>query len=164
MTGLPNLIVQSNVSAGNPSAPHPYGVTGLVVFSEGFDGAASDVVVANLLADSLDLIFTDEKNGVGFSTFSFFGAQVVEVRVYSTTNELLGFMTTPADAAGTNFIGVSLSEPIGRINIFDPGGGNEGGDNIQAWAAASCPADLTGDGNVGASDLLELLFNWGPCP
>ena len=54
--------------------------------------------------------------------------------------------------------------PIGRINIFDPGDGTEGADNIQAWGAASCPADLDGNGTVGASDLLALLANWGPCP
>ncbi len=29
---------------------------------------------------------------------------------------------------------------------------------------ASCLADLDGNGNVGASDLLALLANWGPCP
>ena len=27
-----------------------------------------------------------------------------------------------------------------------------------------CPWDLDGSGNVGAADLLDLLFNWGPCP
>ncbi len=26
------------------------------------------------------------------------------------------------------------------------------------------PLGLDGDGNVGASDLLALLANWGPCP
>ncbi len=26
------------------------------------------------------------------------------------------------------------------------------------------PPDFDGDGNVGASDLLTLLVNWGPCP
>ncbi|MEE8155689.1 MAG: hypothetical protein V3T53_12115, partial [Phycisphaerales bacterium] len=30
--------------------------------------------------------------------------------------------------------------------------------------ALPCPADLDGDGSVGAADLLDLLFNWGPCP
>ena len=163
MTGLPNLIVQSNVSAGNPSAPHPHGVNALLAVSDGRFGAVSDVVVPNFAADSLDLIFTDEKSGVGFNTISFFGSQVVEVRVYGRTNEFLGMMTIPSDEVGTNFIGVFSPDPIGRINIFDPGSESEGADNIQAWGAAPCPADLDGDGNVGASDLLELLFNWGPC-
>ncbi len=27
-----------------------------------------------------------------------------------------------------------------------------------------CPGDITGDGNVGITDFLELLANWGPCP
>ncbi len=27
-----------------------------------------------------------------------------------------------------------------------------------------CPADFDDDGIVGASDLLAMLFNWGPCP
>ena len=26
------------------------------------------------------------------------------------------------------------------------------------------PADFNGDGTVGSSDLLALLINWGPCP
>jgi hypothetical protein len=30
--------------------------------------------------------------------------------------------------------------------------------------APSIPGDLDGDGHVGASDLLILLVNWGPCP
>ena len=31
-------------------------------------------------------------------------------------------------------------------------------------AAAPCPADLNGDGNVGIADLLFLFGNWGLCP
>ncbi len=33
-----------------------------------------------------------------------------------------------------------------------------------ALAGVSCPWDLDGDANVGFTDLLELLTNWGPCP
>ena len=165
MTGLPNLIVQSNFEH-NPDEPNPHGVNGLVTVSAPLFGAVSDVVVANSAVDSLDLIFTDEKSGVGFNTLIFAPQASVEVRVYSTTNVFLGVMTTLADPAGTNFIGVWSEEPIGRINIFHPGNAGEGADNIQAWEAgpASCPADLDGNGSVGATDLLELLVNWGPCP
>ena len=28
----------------------------------------------------------------------------------------------------------------------------------------SCPADIDGSGDVAFGDLLQLLFNWGPCP
>ena len=27
-----------------------------------------------------------------------------------------------------------------------------------------CPADFDNNGTVGATDLLALLVNWGPCP
>ena len=27
----------------------------------------------------------------------------------------------------------------------------------------NCPADVTGDGNVGVSDILMLIESWGPC-
>ncbi len=170
MTGLPNLIVQSNLGGGNPSDENPRGPNALLAVSAGkIGGAVSDLVVALQAVDSLDLIFTDEKSGVGFNTLTFVGGPSVEVRVYSAANVFLGMMTTLADPAGTNFIGVWSPIPIGRINIFDPTNegrnGLEGGDNIQAWGGPPpCPADLDGDGNVGASDLLELLFNWGPCP
>lgn len=33
-----------------------------------------------------------------------------------------------------------------------------------AITAEFCPADLDGDGEVGAADLAQLLGNWGPCP
>ncbi len=36
---------------------------------------------------------------------------------------------------------------------------------LGSWGAcAGCPADLDGDGTVGAADLAELLGSWGPCP
>ncbi|MCH8316587.1 MAG: hypothetical protein IIA64_11490, partial [Planctomycetes bacterium] len=134
MTGLPNLIVQSNLGGGDPSDENPSGFDGLAAVSAGSGGAVSDVVAANIPEDSLDLIFTEEKSGVGFNTITFSGGPSVEVRVYSMTNVFLGMMTTPADPSGANFIGVWSPDPIGRINIFDPGG-FEGADNIQAWEA-----------------------------
>ena len=149
MTGLPNLIVQSNLLGGNPTNEDPRGVDGLAALSAGFLGAVSDMVIANIGGDSLDLIFTDEKSGVGFNPISFFGAQAVEVRVYSTTNVFLGEMPSPADPTGASFIGVWSSIPIGRINIFDPGNGFEGGDNIQAWVEGG--GGLCGDANCDGS-------------
>ncbi|MEE8154218.1 MAG: hypothetical protein V3T53_04575 [Phycisphaerales bacterium] len=40
------------------------------------------------------------------------------------------------------------------------------GETCEAYARSfgGCPADFDGNGNVGASDLLMLLANWGPCP
>ena len=166
LTGLPNLRVQSNLGGGNPTVPNPRGPNGLCALSVGADGAASDMVVALFAVDSLDLIFTEVKSGVGFNTIRLGAPGPVEVRVYSTTNVFLGMMESPANAAGTNFIGVWSIDPIGRINIFAAGGGLQGGDNIQAWevGAPPCSADFDNSGDVGVKDLLFLLGNWGPCP
>ncbi len=164
LTGLPNLIVQSNVGGGNPADENPHGRNALAALTDGVFGVVSDVVLANFFADSLDLIFTDGKSAVGFNTITLADNDSVEVRVYSTTNVFLGMMPSPADPAGADFIGVWSSDPIGRINIFNPNFALEGGDNIQAWGAAPCPWDLDNNGSVGASDLLSLLVRWGSDP
>ncbi len=133
MTGLPNLVIQSNLLGGNPSVPDPSGASGLAAVSAGFLGAVSDVVTTNHITDSFDLIFTSAKSGVGFNPISFMGAKAVEIRVYSTTNVFLGETPSPADPSGASFIGVWSSTTIGRINLFDPDDGFEGADRIQTW-------------------------------
>ncbi len=36
---------------------------------------------------------------------------------------------------------------------------------LDAWGTdPGGPPDFDGDGNVGVTDLLALLANWGPCP
>lgn len=49
------------------------------------------------------------------------------------------------------------------------GNGNVGASDLlellALWGPCrGCPADIDGDGNVGASDLLDMLANWGTCP
>ncbi len=162
MTGLPNLLVQSNNLGNDPVDESPHGINGLFAASAGFAGVVSDVVVAFLFVFSLDLIFTEEKSGVGFNTIDLGGPQTrFTVRVFSMDNVFLGMMPSPAEPTGANFIGVWSDVPIGRINIFSEG--SEGADNIQAWEAVPCPWDIDGSGSVGASDLLALLASWGPC-
>ena len=34
---------------------------------------------------------------------------------------------------------------------------------MRADECEPCPSDLDGDGEVGASDLAQLLSSWGPC-
>ncbi len=34
---------------------------------------------------------------------------------------------------------------------------------VRGHVAAPCPEDINGDGGVGASDLLSVLGDWGPC-
>ncbi len=162
-----NLTLQSNIDGGDPTEPNP-SASGLGAVSVGFAGAASDSVLASPFYQSLDLIFSgDDKTAVGFDTLSLMGGGTVDVRVYDTDNVFLGQMSSPADPAGSHFMGVSSDVPIGRINVFDPGGGAEGGDNIQIWMegdlCGECPTDVDGSGDTGASDLAVLLGSWGPC-
>ncbi len=46
------------------------------------------------------------------------------------------------------------------------GGTYEGNATVctETGCTPACPADFDDNGTVGASDLLALLVNWGPCP
>jgi hypothetical protein len=138
MTGCTDWIYQSNLGGGNPAQPNPRGVNGLAAASVGFMGATSDVVVANTFVDSVDMDLYDgaEKWAVGMNPVTFVGGNTVQVRAYGVGEALLGMITVPANAGGTTFVGVIAADEgqlIGRVNIFDPGNGAEGGDNIQTW-------------------------------
>ncbi|MCH8275220.1 MAG: PEP-CTERM sorting domain-containing protein [Armatimonadetes bacterium] len=126
---MENIRIQSRTAAGVPR-----GAMGMLAVSVGRGGATSDVVLANTFGDSLDHMFLDElKSGIGFDTLDFAGAGNVDVSVYDLAGNLLGAINSPADTAGTNFLGVWSEVPIGRINIFSPGGGREGADNVEMW-------------------------------
>jgi hypothetical protein len=62
----------------------------------------------------------------------------------------------------TDFAGIR-GAALGQNGILVvPGEGSD----VRAFqtAAAPCPADISGDGQVGISDLLTLLGDWGACP
>jgi hypothetical protein len=138
MTGCTDWIYQSNTLGGNPVQPSPQGADGLAAASVGYFEASSDVVVSNYFVNSVDIDLYDgaEKSAVGFNTLTFGGGSTVEVRAYGAGEAYLGMITVPADAAGSFFVGVIADDEdqrIGRINVYDPLGGAEGGDNIQTW-------------------------------
>lgn len=85
-------------------------------------------------------------------------------KVFVTTDE--GLFAFNADLtlmwSVTDFAGVR-GAALGQDGILVvPGEGND----VRAFqtAAAPCPADISGDGQVGVSDLLTLLGDWGACP
>jgi hypothetical protein len=131
------LTVQSNVLGGVATNPSPRGDNGLAAVSVGFAGATSDVVVANTLGDSLDLLFSaaDQVVGVGFNSISFFLPGNLNVQVYSTSNALLGSTSIIGDPAGTNFLGIQATggDAIGRINVFSTAQMFQGVDNVQIF-------------------------------
>ncbi len=140
-----NLCLQSNLDHA-PATPNPRGVGGLVSVGAGFQGTASGIVIANTFVDSLDLIFSGgSKTGVGFDTLALQGGTSVEIQVFDESNNLLVSATSPASPTGADFFGLWCADGIGRINIFDPGGGSEGGDNIQMWIDPTCEPDCPPD-------------------
>ncbi|MEE9131769.1 MAG: hypothetical protein V3T84_17290 [Phycisphaerales bacterium] len=164
LTGLPNLQVQANTLGGNPTVPSPHGANGLAAFAAPGGNFVSDVVISNFFGHSHDLIFlTDEKTGVGGNMMHFTSAGTVVMRVYDINNNFLGMMASPADPAGTNFLGVWSPDPIGRVNLFSTDNGAEGMDNIQAWESQDCDTcDADCNGVIDAFDIepfLDLLFD-----
>jgi hypothetical protein len=132
---LQPMTVQSNVSGGDATAPNPSGLSGLGLGSVGFDGAASDVVVAFSDSHSLDWIFdaATRISGVGLNPLVFSPAGLLEIEIYDINNALLGSITIAGDEAGTNFLGIEATagDLIGRINLFSDR--FEGGDNAMLF-------------------------------
>jgi len=142
LEGCDGMAIQSNLDADCASSANPRGVTGLAIASAGFQGAASDIVVANFFVDSWDMILTtqDPVGAVGANTLALLGGNTVDVCVFDANDVLLGSQTFSADVGGTNFMGViSDSDAIARINVFDTAGGAEGLDNITLHLGGPAP-------------------------
>ena len=150
LTGVDNMIVQSNTLGGNATEPSPRGTDGLRTFSRGQLGAGSDVVVPDNAFDSLDLIFAsrDNHSGVGFDSILLGAAGWNQILVFDTTNRLLGGLAVRGNPAGDQFAGVWSGVPIHRINIYSPGRGLEGADNIQLWIPEPGTLTLLGLGGL----------------
>ena len=72
----------------------------------------------------------------------------------------------PDDGAEFDTFGISVAIS-GATAIVGAHWNNDNGDlsgSAYLFDAASCPADLVVDGNVGVKDLLFLLGTWGACP
>jgi len=88
-----------------------------------------------------------------------------------TSSVPVGHIEMMATEAGSVLIGafngLLPGEPsLGTVII--PGYAGPDGNTVEldfgVTFANTCPADLTGSGNVDVSDLLVLLAAWGPCP
>lgn len=66
--------------------------------------------------------------------------------------------------SGFNRIASITFGPEHALYIADFDTGNILKLTITTPPSCLCPWDFDGDGNVGATDLLSLLVNWGPCP
>lgn len=82
--------------------------------------------------------------------------QIVNQGTYDVATEMVKGQTLALDSAQNVIVaGTTRADPSGFMDFLTlkyPG------------QDPSIPGDLDGDGQVGASDLLILLANWGPCP
>ena len=133
------------------------------------EGVTADAVVSGFSEIAFDILSGppagDNHTALGLSMHSVLGRETVRVDVYDKENNLVGRIanvSAPVDGGG--FLGIVAVEgnTIGRVNIFDPGNGGEGVYDVAAYFINPCPWDISGDGNVGAADLLGLLIAWGP--
>lgn len=91
-----------------------------------------------------------------------------EVAVYAQCDPVFLPTAELTNCLAWFFVGTDFSQ---IVDCTQPAGGppNEVGDHyiLEVECITStppCPWDFNGDGEVGFSDLLKVLSNWGPCP
>ncbi len=141
LTGCDGMAYQTNDRGGAPDIPSPTpGGFVLALLTAGFGGVSSDVLIADRFPMSIDVVLKrDDVFGFGSTPVSLAGGQTVDIRVYDVDNTFLGMKNVPVRPNGSFFFGViSDDAAIGRVNVFDPFGGNngaEGFDNVQIHGA-----------------------------
>jgi len=76
------------------------------------------------------------------------------------------FVSMRGDTASPEGLGGFLTdagELYTNVQLVDGTGTEIGQAFLRLTMAADCPGDLDGSGDVGTTDLLQLLAAWGPC-
>ena len=120
----------------------------LVLVGNGFFGAPSKNVVANVFTDAFLIDFTEtDVTAVGMDLVAYLSDDTCQIDVFGA-NGLLASTTAPCTSGGT-FWGVSTSEPITRIRVLAPSGQSEGADNIAFGRGAALPVNHAPVANAG---------------
>ena len=113
----------------------PARMDALVLVGNGFFGAPSKNLVANVFTDAFLIDFpVGNVTAVGFDVVAYLSDDTCQIDVFGASG-LLTSTTAPCTSGGT-FWGVTTSEAITRIRIFAPTGQSEGVDNIAFGRAA----------------------------
>ncbi len=109
--------------------------------------------------EDIDLVFAAPPRAVGFVSYSNGGQPIVYTITFVGGGQQTIISPQPANTKG--FIGFTSGEPIAKLNWTSDIGAlvNTGIDDVRI-GTVSCPADLDGDGIVGAADLAILLGAW----
>jgi hypothetical protein len=145
--------VQTNTLGANPTTPSPGSI--MLLVPPGSRNSVSDVVVPASSAVSFDWIMHDPRiRGVGLNPIILHDGGLANLKVYNQHNQLLGTINTPADAAGTNFIGIQATgrDRIARINFLGLSGfGRAAGDNARLHFPEPTSAAMLCMGALGFS-------------
>ncbi len=109
--------------------------------------------------EDIDLVFAAPLRAVGFVSYSNGGQPIVYTITFVGGGQQTIISPQPPNTKG--FIGFTSSEPIANLNWTSDIGAivNTGIDDVRI-GTVTCPADLDGDGIVGAADLAILLGAW----
>ena len=140
-----NVTFQANLDGAQPAAPNPHTPAfpadqGLVLV-DAFPPLTNVLVAANFFDDSYDIISGppagDNHTAMSMEVASLLGTGFVDVTVYDKNEGIQGKITVEpgADAEGKAFLGIIMTQglTIGRINLFDSGGGAEGVTAFELW-------------------------------
>ncbi len=114
-------------------------------------------------------------NGDGEYNDDAFIRTIKDDTVWLTNNNVLYFVGTLKNAAGTNLLDALIRADLGGgpPPPCPPDINGDGVVNVTdllavigAWGACPppCPPDVNNDGNVNVTDLLAVIGAWGPCP
>lgn len=153
----PGIRIQSNTNIDGGASLSVRGGNSLFTNSDGYRGGTSDIVGTAVGTDSLDILmpfglgagvravslhplFVGFINGIGFPTLN----TSLDIKVFDTTNLLIGSFQFTTNNTNTNFLGLVTTggENIGRINIdnftFDDDM-SLAVDNISVFTTSSVP-------------------------
>ena len=110
---------------------------------------------------------TDALNGLVWPSFFFPPYSIVDLQIDATTGGIQGYAYFVDSFINFDVIPAPPCAPLCLADL--DGNGDVGASDLLALLASwgpceECTADLDGNGDVGASDLLALLAGWGPCP
>ena len=111
---------------------------------------------------------TDELNGLVWPSFFFPPYSIVDLQIDAVNGGgIQGYAYFVDSFINFDVIPAPPCDPPCPADL--DGNGDVGASDLLALLASwgpckGCPADFDGNGDVGASDLLALLASWGPCP
>ena len=143
-----SVAAQNDPLDWNPNVNFPSGLTGLtnmqitsttggpnvVLLTNGFLGAVTDIVGANTFTDTTFVHFVDPLHrGVGMDVVDLMNGFPTDIEVFDTAHQSLGSTTWPTTLTPIFFGVFSPNADIGWIHLAAQNGSGELIDNVETW-------------------------------